>query len=84
MADTQPAGEHTYRTYMHEAGNDVEQTRCTVGDARLSRYKIVLMLTKPALPMLKSNKRNAKERCYTMVSVIAECCHIKFRHVWCV
>ena len=47
--------------------------------------KIALINAKePGYPCWMSNEIKANEQCSTLVSAIAECLHINFRHVSCV
>ena len=68
--------------HMHEASSNVEQTRYPV----MTRHvfiplKIAWIPTKPVLSQWVSNQMMANGLCFTVVSVIAECWHIKLRHV---
>ena len=62
-------GEHIERTYMHEAGQDVEQTGIPYWQV-FTTLKIALM---QAIQAWKSNKINGNGRCFTVVSVIDYC-----------
>ena len=79
---TRPVSEHTDRTYMHETSSGCVTDYPVWCDVGVCRIKNGADVNKDTLTQYwKSNKIKANGRCFSLVPVIDECWHIKFRHV---